>query len=157
MSAEREADRFLRFIRDELVPFVEVNYRADGFRLLCGQSSSSLFVCYSLLIQPDLFDGYILNSFGFSDNGLKLYTEQFFNRSRVDVERDIYAFITNAAPDPYDPDGVRTQNGLRLLDRIKQIASSKVHVCYRTYAGEGHAPYPGEHDGLRWIYATKRI
>ncbi|MBN1579573.1 MAG: hypothetical protein JXA89_02635 [Anaerolineae bacterium] len=156
MSAEREADRFLRFIGDELVPFVEATYGAEGFRLLCGQSASSLFVCYALLVRPDLFDGYILNSFGFSDKGLQLYTEQFLDRSRLDVARDRYAFITNADPDPYDPGGARTQNGLRLLDRIEQSASGKVHVCYRTYAGAGHAPYPGEHDGLKWIYATKR-
>jgi len=49
------ADKFLSFVEKELIPFVEGNYRTAGFRTLSGNSRGGLFVLYSLLEKPDLF------------------------------------------------------------------------------------------------------
>jgi uncharacterized protein len=56
------ADAFLRFITDELVPFVEAGYRAASFRILAGHSFGGLFVTHALLTQPESFHGYIASS-----------------------------------------------------------------------------------------------
>lgn len=50
------ADRFLAFLRDELVPRIEHDYRTDRPRMLAGFSRGALFVVYSLLAEPALFD-----------------------------------------------------------------------------------------------------
>jgi predicted alpha/beta superfamily hydrolase len=49
------ADKFLSFVERELIPFVEGNYRTSGYRTLSGNSRGGLFVLYSLMEKPDLF------------------------------------------------------------------------------------------------------
>jgi len=51
-----KADRFLAFLRDELIPHVERHYRTAPSRLLTGHSRGGLFVVYSLIAAPGLFD-----------------------------------------------------------------------------------------------------
>ena len=56
------ADRFLRFLRDELVPRVERDYRTAAPRLLVGHSLGAIFVCYSLTAAPGFFDARFAHS-----------------------------------------------------------------------------------------------
>jgi predicted alpha/beta superfamily hydrolase len=49
------ADKFLSFVEKELIPFVESNYRTSGYRTLSGNSRGGLFVLYSLMEKPNLF------------------------------------------------------------------------------------------------------
>jgi len=56
------ADRFLRFLRDELVPRIDRDYRTTAPRLLVGHSLGAIFVCYSLGAAPALFQGRFAHS-----------------------------------------------------------------------------------------------
>lgn len=57
------ADKFLSFIRTELIPFVETEYRADSDdRAISGYSLGGLFVLYALFSQPRLFRRYAAGS-----------------------------------------------------------------------------------------------
>lgn len=47
------ADRFLRFLAEELAPWIEGRYRAADFRLLVGHSSAGLFALHALLTRPE--------------------------------------------------------------------------------------------------------
>lgn len=51
------ADAFQAFLKDELLPRIEADYRTSGPRLLAGHSRGGLFVLYSLMTEPSLFDG----------------------------------------------------------------------------------------------------
>jgi predicted alpha/beta superfamily hydrolase len=51
-----EAGLFLSFIEKELIPKIEQSYRSNGYRTLSGHSRGGLFVLYSLLEKPDLFN-----------------------------------------------------------------------------------------------------
>ncbi|MDD4491884.1 MAG: alpha/beta hydrolase-fold protein [Bacteroidales bacterium] len=55
-------DSFSNFLREELIPEITRDYRTNDYKILFGQSNSGLFVIYSLLIQPDLFNAYIVAS-----------------------------------------------------------------------------------------------
>lgn len=57
-----QADRFLAFIKTEAVPFVEANYRTASSRMLAGHSRGGLFVVYSLIADPNLFDARFAHS-----------------------------------------------------------------------------------------------
>ena len=50
-------DRFLDFIEQELIPYVDNHYRTAAPRVLAGHSRSALLVLHSLLTKPDLFQG----------------------------------------------------------------------------------------------------
>ena len=59
-----KAPEFLNFIANELLPYVEENYRADpSDRAIAGHSYGGLFPSYVLFKQPEIFRRYVLSSF----------------------------------------------------------------------------------------------
>lgn len=55
-----DAPKFLKFIKSELIPFVETNYRVDSSRrVLQGSSYAGLFTLYALFSDPGLFSHYM--------------------------------------------------------------------------------------------------
>lgn len=66
-SSERDywggADEFQRFLSDELLPFIETNYRSRrDRRVIFGQSIGGQFVLYTALTRPDLFWGHVASN-----------------------------------------------------------------------------------------------
>ncbi len=53
------ADRFRRFIGEEVKPWVEANYRTNGNDAVIGESLAGLFIVDTLLKSPDMFGDYI--------------------------------------------------------------------------------------------------
>jgi hypothetical protein len=60
-TEEGHADRFLRFLKEELIPFVESEYRTKPFRVLVGPQAAAVFGAYALLESPETFQAFILN------------------------------------------------------------------------------------------------
>ena len=56
------ADKFLAFIREELIPFIESNYRISSDRAISGVSASGLFTLYTLFQHPETFQRYFAGS-----------------------------------------------------------------------------------------------
>lgn len=57
------APKFFAFIKEELIPFVETNYRADpSRRILMGSSFGGSFTLYAMFTEPELFNGYVAAS-----------------------------------------------------------------------------------------------
>ena len=52
------ADKFIAFLKDELIPYIDKNYQTNGTNSLYGHSYGGLFVMYTLLPQPQLFQTY---------------------------------------------------------------------------------------------------
>ena len=60
---DRRAPDFLRFLKNELIPFIESTYPADpADRCLAGYSWGGQFSIYSLFHEPDLFQKYFIGS-----------------------------------------------------------------------------------------------
>ncbi len=55
-------DSFSKFLKEDLIPEIKQNYRTNDYKILFGQSNTGLFVLYSLMSQPDLFNGYVVAS-----------------------------------------------------------------------------------------------
>jgi len=68
------ADNFLLFMKNELFPFIEKNYKAENTnRTLMGCSLGGLFTLYTLFTQPELFTGYAAASPAVGWDGEVLY------------------------------------------------------------------------------------
>ena len=74
------ADNFLRFIGEELMPYIDENYRTRPYRVLIGHSYGGLFAIHTLISQPEYFDAYIAisPSLQWSDQDLVAQAETFF-------------------------------------------------------------------------------
>ena len=157
MSPAQGADKFIQFLKEELIPFIDKNYRTSGFRTLGGQSASATFACYSFLKRPSLFDASILSSFGLHnesratlfDNALKLQDLKNIGKK--------YLFVANGKHDAYDPDGAGRRRVGRFLESLRAAAPATVLIETKDYDDEGHVPFPSIYDGLRWIYSHEKV
>lgn len=53
------ADKFLKFLHDELIPYVNTRFRVTRHRTVIGDSFGGLFAVHTLVRQPDTFDSYV--------------------------------------------------------------------------------------------------
>lgn len=53
-------DRFLQFLADELIPWVDRGYRTNPLRVLVGHSLGGLLALHAVAARPRLFTGYIV-------------------------------------------------------------------------------------------------
>lgn len=64
--SKAEADKFLDFLKNELIPYIDLNYSTSQNRTIVGHSAAGYFVTYSLLndpgTDPALFKNYIAAS-----------------------------------------------------------------------------------------------
>ncbi|MCC6244844.1 MAG: alpha/beta hydrolase [Gemmatimonadaceae bacterium] len=61
-SAKGGGDRFLSYLRDELIGRIERDYRTTRPRMLAGNSRGGLFVVYSEIVDAALFDARFAHS-----------------------------------------------------------------------------------------------
>ncbi|MFD2565847.1 alpha/beta hydrolase [Pseudotenacibaculum haliotis] len=54
-----DARRFYRFLRDELIPFVEANYKTSPFLTIVGESLTANFITHFLKEKDPIFNAYI--------------------------------------------------------------------------------------------------
>ena len=86
------APLFLDFIRNELFPFIETNYRIDTTnRMLSGYSGGGLFAMYALFHDPDLFHKYFIGSPSTMYNdGITFEYEASYANSHSDLEVEVF-------------------------------------------------------------------
>jgi len=70
-----EAINFLKFIEEELIPYVESQYRVTNYKTFIGHSYGGLFTIYTLLNHPNLFSNYIAIDPSLDWDNQKLLTE----------------------------------------------------------------------------------
>lgn len=77
--------RYLQFFEQELIPFVEANYRTQPQdRTLWGYSSGGVFALYTLFEKPNLFQRYIVVD-GFQDEILDMEQGYAANHSDLPI------------------------------------------------------------------------
>lgn len=89
------APLFLKFIREELFPFIESNYRIDtNIRMLSGYSFGGLFGLYALFHDPALFSKYFLGSpsIKFKD-GITLKYESNYANNHKDLKAEVFMSV----------------------------------------------------------------
>jgi tetratricopeptide (TPR) repeat protein len=87
------ADLSIKFLKEELIPFVEKNYRTNSFRILHGHSVGGLFTMYTLFNYPDLFTAYIAGSPWFQNND-QYWLKNIEKMAKVRKVDDKFLFMT---------------------------------------------------------------
>ncbi len=148
-TKEPGAEKFKKFIEDELFLYMSSSYRITDKKVLCGQSLSSIFTLYCFLTSPYMFDSYIASSAGFPD-----CEEYFINLTNemleTKQEKLKKLFLTYGVNDPLDPERVIKQQ----LSNFTQLIESDDNIDYKfkIYEDEGHVPYQSLYHGLKFLY-----
>lgn len=82
LSQSGAAEKFLSFIKKEVFPFMETNYRVDtNQKTLAGCSLGGLLTLYTLFTKPEMFSNYIAASpaFTWDNNVLYKYEAQYYS------------------------------------------------------------------------------
>lgn len=91
------ADAFLAFISDELIPYVEKNYRTRPYRILVGHSFGGLFAIHTLIEKPKLFNAYIAIDPTVSwNNGAEIVRARQFLSNVQELQADVFVTAANA-------------------------------------------------------------
>ncbi|NQZ86023.1 MAG: alpha/beta hydrolase [Colwellia sp.] len=90
------ADTFLNFFEQELIPYIEKNYRTQPYRVFSGHSFGGLFAINAFLTKPEVFNAYISvsPSLWWDDQRLINDAKVFFNKTKS-LDRTL--FVTMAA------------------------------------------------------------
>ena len=89
------ADNFFAFVSDEIIPFIDSNYRTLNNRIAVGHSLSASFVLNSFIESPNLFNSYIAISPNFAYDKDKL-AKKLVNFDYSKIEKPTYLYLSNA-------------------------------------------------------------
>jgi hypothetical protein len=102
------ADDFLNFIKQELIPFVDKNYRTNSYRTFVGYSFTGLPVLHSLFNSPETFNSYLAIDFSaWWDDQVTLKNAKMFFENYNGPPRDVYLntvdrVVNNVYPERYN-------------------------------------------------------
>jgi tetratricopeptide (TPR) repeat protein len=141
------AEKFLEYIGNELVPYIDENYKTSDFRIILGHSFGGTFITYLLTQKPELFEGYIAISpyLQFADNYVVNLAE---NSLKSTYKRDKYFYMTVGD----EPDYFPTLNAFQ--DIINKKSSKSIVFTYEKMEEENHGsiPYISLFNGLRFVF-----
>jgi predicted alpha/beta superfamily hydrolase len=93
------ADKFLRFLTDELAPYIDRTYSTSGYRILIGYSFTGLFTMHAVFTRPESFNAYIGidPSWWWDDYVLEKEAQRFIASASVE-KRDLFVTTTTNNP-----------------------------------------------------------
>ncbi|MBY0418006.1 MAG: hypothetical protein K2W88_08110 [Pararheinheimera sp.] len=142
------ADKFLDFVENEVIPFVKQKYRTVGYQVLSGTSHGGQFAINALVKRPGLFDGVIAISPSLYWNNNQLFglAEPALKNHRL--QGRLYVSIANEEP-------TMTEPYQRFVDLLARNPSANLVVESQTFSNETHntTVLQGQYAGLKHIFA----
>jgi Predicted hydrolase of the alpha/beta superfamily len=141
------ADSLYRFIKEELVPFVEKNYRTYNYRILGGVSYGGLFVMNAFVKDPLCFNGYLsLSPSMWWDNNIMLDKTRELLSKTPEFPTRLYLTMANEG----------LSMGVDSLDALlKKYAPKNLVWKYDKHPDEVHNTihFKGIWDGIKFLLA----
>jgi tetratricopeptide (TPR) repeat protein len=148
------SDKFLDFIQQEMLPYLQENYRLTDHYTIYGQSNTGMFSLYALLSRPELFAACIASSpaVGQGDSFIYGITDSLLQSGEFSQNK---IFITHALDDPLNRIVGDALPGY--LNIMKATAPQKLTWKYEEYETGGHCPQISLHNGLLWLFSDWQI
>ena len=88
------ADKFLRFLTEELDPYMKSRYQVGPYKILVGHSLGGLFALHALISKPESFNGYVAISPSLWWNKrAELDSAKAFFRSHPGIKKSLYMAV----------------------------------------------------------------
>jgi predicted alpha/beta superfamily hydrolase len=144
------ADRFLSFLRRELIPHIDTKYRTKSPRIIVGYSLTGLFAMYALQTHPEVFDAYIMSSPSiWWDNHLLLHQTGPFLQRHQALNKFLFFAVgekeLQVVQDYYE----------QFRQIVEKYKPAKFRVVLQRLEGESHGTVciPGFYHGIVAMFA----
>jgi predicted alpha/beta superfamily hydrolase len=147
------ADRFLQFLSDELIPYLDETNRTLDYRVLVGHSFGGLFALHALTTRPDVFDGYISisPSTWWNQQALVSALPGFLAQHRG-LRASLYMTTGNEG-------GEMLTSAQRIAEILKRDAPATMQWQFHHMPEESHGsiPHRSLYDGLEAMFGDLRL
>jgi predicted alpha/beta superfamily hydrolase len=140
-------DKLYNFIKDEVIPFVDKNYRTYNYRVLGGTSFGGVFVVNAFHRDPQFFNGYIsLSPSMWWDNNILLNRTKELLIKNPTIQNRVYISVANEGL------GMGVDS---LASILKAFAPKSLLWKFDKLPDEVHetVSYKGYWDGLKFAFA----
>ncbi|AYL94608.1 alpha/beta hydrolase-fold protein [Mucilaginibacter celer] len=136
--------RFARYLKNEVVPYIDSHYRVQPYRILAAHSLAGLPAMYTKEIYPQLFSATVLTSPVLS--GPLVRNLDAFLKADHPHNGKLFIGIGNENTSAVDA----------LIKRIREQAPGWFEWSNAQYSGENHftVPYTILFDGIKFIYRS---
>jgi uncharacterized protein len=154
------ADRFLHFLRSELMPRIEADYRTAPHRTIVGHSLGGLTVLHSLLTQPGVYRGHIAidSSLWWGDQ----FMAKRVHENTLEVPglgaRVFMALADHRTTGEYEGSKMIISN-MRFAELLQDKKAPNLHVTLQRFSGEDHGsvPLPALYSGLLHVFDAYKV
>ena len=141
-------EKFLAFLENELIPYIDNNYKTHPYRIIAGHSLAGTFVVYTMITKPELFGAYlsISPSLGW-DNEVVVKRAKSFFQKQARFDKFFYLTLGNEGERKYSI----FEDFTNALKRTKPRDFKWDYVFMRT---ESHLsiPHNSIYYGLQLLY-----
>jgi len=134
------SDKFTSFIKNEVIQFVDSNYRTTKERVIFGWEAAAYYISEMILKEKDLFSGAIITDGGFASEE----TVKGFNS-----DKEIYLYMANSKKDIY-----YVASSDDFSDILKKNNPKNLRWKYELFNDEFHQTLPNisMYKGVKYYY-----
>lgn len=142
------ADRFLAFVEQEVIPFIKKRYRTLDYQALSGTSHGGQFAINALVKRPGLFSGVIAVSPSLYWNKAQMLALTELALKRDQLQGRLYVSIANE-------ESTMTEPFEKFVELTQRYPSEKLVVANQIFGTETHntTVLQGQYYGLKHLFS----
>jgi predicted alpha/beta superfamily hydrolase len=146
------ADNFLSFLTDELVPWLDAEFRTTGYRVIVGGSSAGRFAAFALLKAPAVFDAAIARSPALGTD-FEMFRGLVASASTAKVAGEHFLYVVYGSHD-YPVVTIYVERLLRLLE---DESPPWLRYEREVLENKGHFQFSSVNAGMSALFAEYRF
>ena len=162
-------NRFISFIKDELMPYIASRYPVAPYNVFIGHSLGGLAVINTLITDPDLFNGYVAidpSMWWDRQVSMKAAAKALGNHTFDNIS--LFLAIANTMDAGMDTASVRNDRTrgtlpvrslLEFSDTLHACSGNKLNYQVKYYSNENHGSVPliATYDAFHFIFDFYRL
>ena len=143
-----KSEKFIQFLKKELLPFIDTNYRTTNSKTLIGQSLGGLLATEVLFKTPNLFNNYIIVSPSLWWDAEKLLT---FTPVKYNTKKSIYIAVGKEGP-------TMERTAKELHDKLlsKKTENTKLYFDFLEDKTHGDALHEAVYNAFEKIFKVEK-
>lgn len=154
-AASGGGPNFLRFLGEELIPKIELQYRTEPYRILVGHSLGGLIAMYTFLHQPQAFQAYVaIDPSVWWDDKLLCRQAKAALDATNHVRAAVYISLANNPLAAGETVKLQETAGREFAGLLQSHQTDSFRCTMQYFEAEDHGsvPLPSLYYGLRYIF-----